>query len=241
MVKLISKIQGISCVFKVIKGDAYTKLNELQLESVDVCFTSPGPPGSEPLGHVGGFNKPETYVFNLATIFDKVRHVLKKTGSLWVQMGDTHDATGSLKLIPEQFVVRMREKGWIVRSKLIWHREGETYQEDETRFIRDWEYLYWFVLSTDYYYKEPIGFFKKSVYSFAPETVKDGEFKTIFPEQLVGLALATTCPPDGLVLDPFSDSGVTGVVAMRHGHSYIGIEIDGDKVIKQLARLSSTK
>ena len=34
------------------------------------------------------------------------------------------------------------------------------------------------------------------------------------------------CPNDGLVLDPFTGSGTTGVACIKTGRRFIGIEID---------------
>ena len=34
------------------------------------------------------------------------------------------------------------------------------------------------------------------------------------------------CPNDGLVLDPFTGSGTTGVACVNTGRKFIGIEID---------------
>lgn len=43
-------------------------------------------------------------------------------------------------------------------------------------------------------------------------------------QQLVSLS----CPPDGLVLDPFAGSGTTGVAALRRGRGFVGIEQNPD-------------
>lgn len=44
-------------------------------------------------------------------------------------------------------------------------------------------------------------------------------------------------PVPCLVLDPFSGSGTTGVVAQRHGRAYLGIEANADYVNLQIERL----
>jgi len=38
--------------------------------------------------------------------------------------------------------------------------------------------------------------------------------------------VAMTCPPGGLVLDPFSGNATTGVAATRSGRRYLGVELD---------------
>ncbi len=46
------------------------------------------------------------------------------------------------------------------------------------------------------------------------------------PEKLIAKLLLASCPPDGLVLDPFLGSGTTAVVAKKLGRRYIGVEMN---------------
>jgi site-specific DNA-methyltransferase (adenine-specific) len=46
----------------------------------------------------------------------------------------------------------------------------------------------------------------------------------LFPERLVQTCIAATCPPDGVVLDPFLGSGTTALVAKQLGRKYVGID-----------------
>lgn len=46
------------------------------------------------------------------------------------------------------------------------------------------------------------------------------------PEKLLAKILLASCPPDGVVLDPFLGSGTTSVVAKKLGRHYVGIELD---------------
>ena len=48
------------------------------------------------------------------------------------------------------------------------------------------------------------------------------------PEKLLAKIILASCPPDGVVLDPFLGSGTTSVVAKKLGRSYVGIEQDAD-------------
>ena len=48
-----------------------------------------------------------------------------------------------------------------------------------------------------------------------------------------------TAPEDGLVLDPFSGSGTTGVAALRLGRRYVGIERDPEWLALARARLDA--
>jgi hypothetical protein len=44
------------------------------------------------------------------------------------------------------------------------------------------------------------------------------------PEAVMDYLVRLACPPGGLVLDPFCGSGTVGVVALRHGRRFLGIE-----------------
>lgn len=46
-----------------------------------------------------------------------------------------------------------------------------------------------------------------------------------FPESLAEFFIRSFCPPDGIVLDPFSGSGTTVCVAWKHGRRGIGIDL----------------
>jgi DNA modification methylase len=49
--------------------------------------------------------------------------------------------------------------------------------------------------------------------------------------------VAMTCPPGGLVLDPFSGNATTGIAACRGGRRYIGIELDPEYAEQSRRRL----
>jgi site-specific DNA-methyltransferase (adenine-specific) len=243
-------------------GDAFHELDRLQPNSIDVCFTSPTPAfyeldhgkneqtslignnvsaHSKKVGALGTEYNTADYIERLTAVLEKVKRVLKNSGSLWLQMGDYHyQETGSLLLIPESVAsVLVYKYGWILRSKLLWVRRGDTSPMEETnRYKRDWEYLYWFTKSKDgYYFDASKTEIDTSVLFFPPERVNEGEFKSIFPEGLVKAALEPTCPQKGTVLDPFCGTGTTGVVALRSGYYFIGIELIKYKILLIKQRL----
>jgi 16S rRNA G966 N2-methylase RsmD len=51
-----------------------------------------------------------------------------------------------------------------------------------------------------------------------------------FPEWLAEFFVKSFCPPGGIVLDPFSGSGTTVSVAVRHGRSGVGIDARASQV-----------
>lgn len=81
--------------YTIIQGDALSKLKEMPSESVDCIMTSPPywalrDYGVE--GQLGLESTFELYIKNLCDIFDECKRVLKKTGTCWVNIGDTYNA-----------------------------------------------------------------------------------------------------------------------------------------------------
>jgi site-specific DNA-methyltransferase (adenine-specific) len=54
------------------------------------------------------------------------------------------------------------------------------------------------------------------------------EHPTQKPEKLIAKLVLSSCPPGGIVFDPFSGSGTSSVVARKLGRNYCGIEINPD-------------
>ena len=48
------------------------------------------------------------------------------------------------------------------------------------------------------------------------------------PVQLAQRCILAGCKPGGVVLDPFSGSGTTGLAAQRTGRRYIGVDINAE-------------
>jgi len=84
---------GTTPIDVIIQGDALAKLKELPSESVDCCITSPPYYGLRNYGcdgQIGLEESPEAYVSKLVEVFREVRRVLKKDGTLWLNLGDSY-------------------------------------------------------------------------------------------------------------------------------------------------------
>lgn len=73
----------------------------------------------------------------------------------------------------------------------------------------------------------PRGRNKRTVWSVPLSKFRQAHF-AVFPESLVATCIQASCPPAGLVLDPFLGSGTTAVVARRLGRRYLGIDCVAD-------------
>ena len=77
----------------IICGDALTELRKLPDESVNMCCTSPPYWGLRDYGvpgQLGLERTPEEYV----EVFREVRRVLRKDGTLWLNLGDSYTSGG---------------------------------------------------------------------------------------------------------------------------------------------------
>lgn len=84
------------------------------------------------------------------------------------------------------------------------------------------------LLSKGFYflYYHPKGSKPGDVWDIVPEdTTKRGAHYASYPEDLCRIPLLSTCPLDGIVLDPFCGTGTTNLVAFELGRRSIGIDI----------------
>lgn len=84
----------------------------------------------------------------------------------------------------------------------------------------------------------PLGRNARTVWNITTHPFTEAHFAT-FPERLVQRCVDAGCPIGGVVLDPFSGSGTTGVVAVRSGRRYIGIELNPEYVAMSERRLNA--
>jgi len=169
-------------------------------------------------------------------IGQECKRILKPTGSMWINMEDSFDENGSIRIWPSKFVVEMTsEYDWICRAKRIWHLPvgGQNFYNggeiiDNNRLILDHSYVYHFTNARYGYYNSFDEFPGQPCSIF---TEKAGPK---FSLELIKQSLLMSCPPGGTVMDPFCGGGATtGIVtlAMLDKHySFIGIEKDPARV-----------
>lgn len=66
---------------------------------------------------------------------------------------------------------------------------------------------------------------KRSVWTVATQPYAGAHFAT-YPEALIEPCILAGSKLDDLVLDPFTGSGTTGAVAIRHGRNFLGCELN---------------
>ncbi|MGA3163314.1 MAG: site-specific DNA-methyltransferase [Verrucomicrobiota bacterium] len=82
---------------QILTGDCRKLLPDIPSESVQCCVTSPPYWGLRDYAHsaqIGAEASPDQYVANLVGIFREVRRVLKRDGTLWLNVGDGYARNG---------------------------------------------------------------------------------------------------------------------------------------------------
>src|SRR5262249_40349637 len=129
-------LQSSDCRPLFVCDDALTALSALPNETIDFCMTSPPywnkrEYQNEGIGQEESF---EIYVQRLLEVFAQVKRVLKKTGSFWLNIGDTYVSKG-LVGIPWRIALALTDhQGWILRNDIIWHKlKGPDNAKDKLR------------------------------------------------------------------------------------------------------------
>lgn len=84
-----------------------------------------------------------------------------------------------------------------------------------------------------------LGSNKRDVWSVAPANYREAHFATFPPDLIKPCILAGTKPGD-VVLDPFSGSGTTGMVALELGRKAVLIELNPDYATLGMERCNTT-
>jgi site-specific DNA-methyltransferase (cytosine-N4-specific) len=82
---------------QILTGDCRKLLPSLPAESVQCCVTSPPYWGLRDYDHsaqIGAEPSPDKYIENLVNVFGEVRRVLRKNGTLWLNVGDGYARNG---------------------------------------------------------------------------------------------------------------------------------------------------
>src|SRR5438132_7998823 len=146
-----------------------------------------------------------------------------------------------LLLIPHRFAIAMQEDGWVVRNDNVWYKPAPIPDPIADRCSLAHEYVFHFVKQRKYYFnakavaipsngkRETKPPFSVWIVPTVSEQTTSYRKKHIaaFPEQLVSLPILATCPPNGILLDPFCGSGTAlfAAIARGEGRKAIGIDI----------------
>ncbi len=136
--------------------------------------------------------------------------------------------------VPWMTALALKKDGWYLRCDNIWEKTNCSPENVTDRCTRVHEYVFLLSKSKKYFYdyeaikEEAVTGGKRnkrSVWKINNKPVK-GAHTAVFPEELVEVCLLAGSRPGDTVLDPFTGSGSTGVVALKQGRSFIGIDLN---------------
>jgi DNA modification methylase len=175
------------------------------------------------------------------------RNGLKETNSAYVKPRHKRKAFidrevswltyGNLLALPYRLIIALCDEGWLYRGEVIWRKRNPMPEGRCRRPHRQHEPIYLLAKTEkhDFRVSPPVG----SVWDFPNEKIDGLAHYSRFPEELPKRCIEALgrVGEEVLVLDPFSGSGTTGVVAARLGCSYVGFEIDPAQVIASQDRI----
>jgi DNA modification methylase len=200
-------------------GDAYNTPVNWRLD--DRVYSSLGPDKEGLSAENSAYTKPRA----------KRKAFIDKTAP-WLQYGN-------LLALPYRLVETLCDDGYLFRGEVIWRKRNAMPEGRCRRPHRQHESIYLLAKSEDHSFRvaPPVG----SVWEFGNEKIDGLAHFSRFPEELPRRCIEAygKLGEDVVVLDPFSGSGTTGIVAGRLGCSYIGFEIDPEQVEASNERLQN--
>ncbi|MEO5534360.1 MAG: site-specific DNA-methyltransferase [Pseudolysinimonas sp.] len=211
------------------------------------------------------------FIDRVAELFDDVQRVLRDDGTLWLNIGDSYTSGGrtwrapdkknvaramstrpgtpeglkskDLIGVPWRLAFALQERGWYLRSEIIWNKPNAQPESVRDRPTRSHETVFLLTKSEHYRYdvdavRGPNDRRLRTVWDVPTQRVGEasGHFAT-FPSTLVEPCVALGSEPGDLVMDPFLGSGTTALVAGSLQRRFAGIELNPEYFEMSRARL----
>jgi site-specific DNA-methyltransferase (adenine-specific) len=151
---------AVDYIDTVIVGDSWSNVKLLPSTIAQCIVTSPPYFGhreyalAEPtlqsleFGHE---QTPNEYVHKLANLFDELRRVLKDNGTVWLNLGDTYREQQLLG-IPWRVALELQNRGWLLRSEIIWNKPNAMPSSVKNRPTTSHETIFLLAKNKDYFY-----------------------------------------------------------------------------------------
>jgi site-specific DNA-methyltransferase (cytosine-N4-specific) len=213
-------------------------------------------------GQIGLEESVYGFIDHLADLFDQVSRVLRDDGTLWLNIGDSYTSGNrtwrapdkknraramslrpqtpeglkekDLIGVPWRLAFALQERGWYLRSEVIWRKPNAQPESVRDRPTRDHEQVFLLSKSANYKYDVqavtgPNDRRLRTVWDIKTQINRaaSGHFAT-YPAELADTCVRITSEPGDVVLDPFLGSGTTALSAGRLGRRFVGIELNPD-------------
>ncbi|HYU31702.1 MAG TPA: site-specific DNA-methyltransferase [Thermoanaerobaculia bacterium] len=192
--------------------------------------------GKDALKHTGSLwiNLGDTYFARWSSIREQGRQGLgdSQRQRRRTPMGEYRQEK-QLLLIPSRFAIAMQGRRWILRNDLIWYKPNVPPRPEQDRLRLAHEHFFHFVKRpregrAKYYYD--VTGAEPSLNDVVTCNVRPGEegHSATFPEELIVPRIKSSCPKNGIVLDPFCGSGRTLSSAVRSQRRGVGFDVNPD-------------
>lgn len=151
--------------YEVLVGSVLDKIKEIESESVDSVITSPPYFGLRDYGNdeqIGLEETPEEYIQKMVDVFREVHRVLKPTGTVWLNIGDSYWQSGKnkhdifkqkdLMMMPHRLAIALQDDGWYVRQDIVWAKSNPMPEAVKDRCTKAHEYIFLLTKEKKYYY-----------------------------------------------------------------------------------------
>ena len=133
----------------------------------------------------------------------------------------------------------LQEDGWLLRSKITWIKKAPMPESVRNRPSNATEEIFLFAKNGSYHYdnqavREESGANLRNYWILGPDS-SGVPHPAVFPRELAKRCIRLGSQPGDVILDPFSGSGTTGVVAAESNRRAILVELN--PVYAQQSRL----
>jgi site-specific DNA-methyltransferase (adenine-specific) len=232
-------------IVSLLHDDCLQALERIEPESIDLIFADPPyflsnggttcKSGRRAAVDKGKWDRSlgveDNHAFN-RTWLSACQRVLGPNGTIWVS-GTSH--------VIYSVGFAMQQLGFKLLNEIVWEKPNPPPNLSCRYFTHSTETILWAARDrkSKHHFDYPAmrqqngGKQMKSVWRMtAPgkHEKQHGKHPTQKPLALLERIIAASCPPKGVILDPFNGSGTTGVAAVRAGRRYIGIERDANYI-----------
>jgi DNA modification methylase len=171
---------------KIIVGDIRKVVHRLPDNFIDCIITSPPYWMQRDYSHpeqIGREETPEKYVEEIVTVFQNLRPKLKKTATVFLNVGYKY-LNGEFLLIPEMIALKMRERGFILKNKIIWWKPNAMPTPARDRLNDVYEPVLFFIRDDG----KEVHYFNLEEISERPKTLDNyTRLLSISPKELLGV------------------------------------------------------
>jgi DNA modification methylase len=221
---------------KIIQGNALDLITEIDDHSVDLTILDPDYQDWDKLcedglicqavrvtkltGNIICFTK-QPFDYNLR---NEINHIFRRE-IIWTF------SNGGAWISKKMPLVSFQKIFWLTLSKdfFINVRTGLKYNESTISMKRKTKVFGDYKADGNYFEKSNEGTWIRDHYHF--NKPHSGKIPAK-PEELINILIKCFCPENGLVLDPFLGSGISGFVSKKLNRDFIGFEIDNSRVLE---------